>query len=183
MSRRSRSRQKEKGAPSIHVGRHEFDKIKRMWAENGIVRMEREPDGKVINLSIEQAAGRAQALNNMLPAMVQHKAPSDWVANTLKLVERVIEVCREARAQIARPDGKTAKLQNVIHGCDADGKPLINRLPESYWISRFTMRYHTLKEHEVAAAVRGTPSMVQAERILAEMHRQRMAADSPAKVV
>jgi hypothetical protein len=178
MGRKKRVKNK---APAILSQPSEFQKIRRIWAENGVVRMEREPDGVIINLSVAQAAGRAQALNNMIPQMSQYQLPEEWIKGTLKLIERVIEVCREARTQIAHPNKKTAQLQNLLHGRNADGQPMINCLPEDYWVMRFFTRYHTLTKDEVRAVVRGMGDMKQAEQVIAETHRQRMqrTADLP----
>jgi len=165
-----------KGAPFIvPSAAAEFHKISRIWAENGLIRMERREDGQIVNLTLRQAAQRAQALNNMVPEMKRGGAPEDWIRETLRLIERVIAVCNEARTQIAAPNKKTAKVQNLINGCDANGKPLIQALPEDYWITRFSMQYHTLTADEIRVVVRGVPTIQRAQQILATKHRQRMA--------
>jgi len=180
MSRKKRSKA---GSAFVRISADGFSKIKRMWAENGIVRME-QVDGKVINLPWVHAALRAEQLNKGTPAMKEAGVADSIIKEHLRLIERTAEVCREAKAQIANPDKKTAKLQNIISGCDANGKPLVDGLPQDYWIERFSLRYHTIKRDEVISIVRQVPggNMKRAEEIIRGVHRQRMAKDSPAPV-
>jgi hypothetical protein len=153
----------------------EFSKIERMWAENGMVRMQK-PDGTILNFTARQAAGRAKAINDMIPAMNAAQAPEEWVKETLRLVERVATVCREALRQAEQPDKRTACVQNMIQGKNADGVPLAAILPEEYWVNRFCTSYLTLTADEVRAVIRRARDMQQAEEVLKGVHRQRMQA-------
>ena len=172
MSRRSRNR-----SAAVHIKGSDFSKIKRIWAENGLVRLE-QPDGRIIVLKPKDAAMRAQLLNDSIPEMLRAGVKQAIVDNDLRLIGCVAEACREAQRQNATPDKKTKAVQNLLTGCDASGKPLVDGLPEDYWIERFHMRYHTISKDEVMAVVRGMKArggtMSKAEEVVRVVHRQRL---------
>lgn len=93
-----------------------FQKIERIWAEDGLVKV-LEKNGRVTALLPRQAAARAVALNQM-------KVPQWHRKSQLALVERIIAVIREARHQFEDPTKKTAAIANVVQGLTVEGKPL-----------------------------------------------------------
>jgi len=143
-----------------------FTTIDRLWAENGIVKVQTK-DGNATTLTVEQAAQRAQALNRM-------NIPDWYKKNRNDLVERIVEVCREAKHQQEDPsDKKTEMLANVLAGKSADGSESKESVDQQ--IQRFMFMFTTITQKEAeAVASNADLDMDRKERLLKEMHRQRM---------
>jgi hypothetical protein len=150
----------------MNVTKDNFYNIERLWAENGIVNVMCK-DGQHTTLTITEAAHRAFALNGM-------DVPDWYKKSRNTLVERIIEVCKEAKKQQEDPkDKKTEAVKNILQGKSLDGKEIKETIDQL--IKRFSFMFPTLsqKEIEVVASNKDI-SVKNKERLLKEIHRQRM---------
>lgn len=124
--------------------------IDRIWAEYGTVHVI-DRDGKKVSMTIKDAAARAAQLNAMIPHV------SDWHKDAWnKLIEDIIKVCREAKAQQESPANKeTAALTNILAGKTAEGKE-IPKMNNDEYISHLTFRFPMLSDEDIIAIMRDT---------------------------
>ena len=118
-----------------------------VWAEKGVVRI-RDARGTVTSLSIQDAASRANSLNEMLgnPNM-----PESQRNEYLEKVERIVEVIKEACTQRETPaDKDTEILSNVQKGLTAEGKAPPQSNPDDR-LAQLCFRYPALTMDEVRA--------------------------------
>lgn len=93
----------------------------RVWAENGVINIESK-DGQISRIEPRTAALRAQAINRMMGA---HNIPWDQRERAVNFVSKIIEVIKEARAQIENPSTTKEQLvANVLAGKTAEGKEI-----------------------------------------------------------
>ncbi len=153
-----------------NVNANQFKVIERVWAANGVVNILTK-DGRASTLTAKQAAERALALNRMdIP---------DWYKKTRNdLVEKIIEACREARAQQEDPrDNKTKAVVNALKGKSLDGKDVTETVDQQ--VQRYMFMFHTITEGEAEAVASNKDySIPQKEIVLKEIHRQRMASST-----
>jgi len=181
-----REAREKKALPNVNIlDNHErFSQINRIWAENGLVKMEPKGNGArpagIIAMPYKQAAKRAMALNNMIDEM-KGKAPDEYIRNLLRLIDTTIRACQEARLQQGNPDKKTKDIQNILEGKATDGRPILDGLPRDYWMDRFQKRFFTLskKEIEVVLDSRRFENMRKRELMLMTIHRQRLPTITP----
>jgi hypothetical protein len=122
------SKKKKKYRPrrkaSFNIGKSKDDKFityDRMWAENGVLYI-RGKDGIVSTMTTLEAAHRAQRLNAMLGKPSLPKSSRD---SYVRFVEKVIDVLRQAKAQLESPGNTTAAVvSNVMAGKTAEGKEI-----------------------------------------------------------
>jgi len=94
-----------------------FGYIERMWAEDGIIKVENK-EGRVTTMTVKDAAFRAAQLNAMDVPNWHRKSRDDLVA-------RVVACCREARHQAETPGNvRAVTMTNMLKGLTPDGKPL-----------------------------------------------------------
>ena len=121
--------------------------LDRVWAEKGVIRI-RDIRGVVTSLSIQDAASRANSLNQMLgnPKMLESQRNE-----YLEKVERIVEVIREACTQQETPaDRDTVILSNVQKGLTAEGKAPPQMNPDER-LAQLCFRYPALTMDEVRA--------------------------------
>lgn len=149
-----------------NVFKNSFTTIERIWAENGVVKVLTK-EGHQTTLTVRQAAQRAQALNNM-------QVPDWHKKRRNELVSKIIEVCREAKAQSEDPkDEKTKAITNVLAGKAADGTEIKETLDQK--VQRYMFTYPTLSEREVGAIVISQDiDEKQKDMLMKEIHRQNM---------
>jgi hypothetical protein len=123
-----------------------FLRIERIWAENGMVKVQ-EKNGRITHLLPQDAAARAQIINNM-PISPWHQGRR----NTL--IEQIIAACRQARYQLeeaeSRGDKKAQSVKNILEGKTAEGKLLSEiQTEEDRLVNALLLRYPRLIDHEV----------------------------------
>ena len=97
------------------VTKDEFEIIERVWAEDGVVKTETK-DGKVVNMSVREAAIRGAQIGAM-PLPDWHKKRRN------DLVEQIANACREAQRQMEDPKDERAKaISNLWKGLAPDGR-------------------------------------------------------------
>lgn len=119
-----------------------FFLMERIWAEHGLVKILLKT-GKKIHLRPQVAARRAMILN-------QGNIPDETKRHVFTIVEKVIEVCREALAQQATPKDKATKLMtDTLQGKLSTGAPVISvnsNVPE---LQRLMAKYPLLSPREI----------------------------------
>jgi hypothetical protein len=97
------------------VFKNDFEYIERVWAEDGVVKTQVK-DGRVINMTVRDAAVRAGQLNAM-PLPDWHKARRN------ELIRQIVKACREAKSQMESPrDSKARAMNNLLEGLAPDGR-------------------------------------------------------------
>ena len=118
-----------------NVTPNNFEKIERLWAENGVVRVVTK-DGKGTTLTVKEAAQRASALSQM-------DVPDWYKKKRNDLVDNIISVCRLAQNQQEDPrDKKTKALTNVLAGKSMEGGEVRETVDQL--IQRFMFMFSTL---------------------------------------
>jgi len=150
----------------------DYEKIDRIWAEHGVVRVLLK-DGQQRSMTVLDAAIRARQLNamNVTP---WHKA------GHLKLVSKIIDVCKEAAYQVERGDKKAGQLNNMYLGKGPNGQPVEELVSEERVLQSYQLQYHTLKEDEIRAVIRDDrfKSNEQRKVIMQHTHAMRLADES-----
>jgi hypothetical protein len=145
-----------------------WKKINRVWAEMGAVRIQLK-DGRIINLSVKDAAHRALQLNRM-------SVPDFYRKTVENLIEIIISSCREALHQKeTKEDPRTVRLSNLLAGKTADGKNLAEVYSEEALAKAASLRFWTLTVDEIVALNRNKDLDNSHKQLLMEkMHRQRL---------
>lgn len=171
MSKKSKKR--AYSAPALIFKASDFSQIDRIWAEMGIIRALRKLDGKVINMNVKTAALRAVELNKMADFQVREEDRR----TVLRLVEEIINACREAQRQMASPDKRTTKMQNVLMGRHEDGTPIRpSEVPDVLRMNAYLTRFHTLQPQEVHIVLHSPdyPTVHDQELIMSTIHQDRL---------
>jgi hypothetical protein len=124
------------------ASKEDWEYIDHIWAENGVVRA-RDKTGKVTTKTVKQAAQEAVQLN-LMPVNDWHKKKHQ------AFIQKIIDVCREARAQLESGDKKTTELNNLISGLTPDGKPI------PLTMETLMKMHDELSEEEIVAVMRNT---------------------------
>lgn len=173
LKKRKEAKKRAAQAPAIVLGEHKDSKIKRLWAEHGTVRFERE-DGTISSLTWQQAAKRAQSLNAAIKEIPFPDVRKEW----LELIERIINVAKEAKAQAQNPDESTEKLHNLLAGKNEDGSSVAtNGTVGDYLISEYSQKHPHLSEDEIALVIRSDkawPTIAQKENVLKVVEQARI---------
>jgi len=149
----------------------------RIWAESGVIRIQSK-DGKIVSLSIRDAASRAQQLNNM---MSSRNVPDDIRKDTGMKIEKIIEVIKEAKSQMESPgDLATAGLKNVLSGRTVDGKPLPHMNPDQK-LQNIQFQYPQLSLDEVRTICSEGISLEEKHGIMRCINSDRIMAPMVAK--
>jgi hypothetical protein len=114
----------EEPAPKPHpvektrkVTKDGFEYIERVWAEDGVVKVETQ-EGKLVNMTVRDAAIRASQINAM-------PLPQWHVERRNELVRQIVAACREAKYQMENPkDARAAAMGNLLNGLAPDGRTL-----------------------------------------------------------
>jgi hypothetical protein len=96
----------------------QFEYIERVWAEDGVVKAQVKETGRIVNMTVKDAATRAQQIN-LMPV-------NEWHVNRRNdLVTRIYEACMEAKRQMEDPKDSRAKaMNNLLQGLAPDGRSL-----------------------------------------------------------
>jgi len=141
--KKSRSRRRA----SFNIGKSKDDKFityDRMWAENGILYI-RGKDGVVSTMTTLEAAHRAQRLNAMLGNPSLPKSSRD---SYVRFVEKVIDVLKQAKAQLESPENTTAEIvSNVLAGKTAEGKEI--KMTQERRLERLEFQFPMLTSEEI----------------------------------
>jgi lauroyl/myristoyl acyltransferase len=141
-----------------------FVNLERIWAEAGMVHI-LDKKGKQISLTVREAAFRAGQLNQMdVPAFLKR--------HNLDLIDKIIEVCREAKHQLedSSPDSKTKAVQQLLSPAAAQLTP--EQVNEDIMASA----YPFLDRDEIRAVLREeslTGDIIQQKKILETMNTVR----------
>ena len=159
MTKKKKNRKKKQAKIS-----KDFVNIERIWAENGLVRV-LEQSGRGTTMTWRQAAYRIQALNKM-------KVPSDNATQTQKLIEKAIEVIREAKYQQELADNKkTQMIQNVLEGKTAEGVPLSEiETSEDKEVKKYAAQFTHLQEDEIRIVLNNDMSSKSRESMMQEVN-------------
>lgn len=144
--------------------------IDKMWASAGFVHI-MDKSGELTTLTIQDAAMRAQAIQDMLPlSHAWHRGR--WT----KLIEDIVRVCREAQSQkMDRGNRQADLLREVYDGVDADGNPKKVVLDDRF-IHNTKKLFPLMTEDEIIAVYSDTTqglTMKQKEKLMLEMFRRR----------
>lgn len=149
------------------VTKNPFITLERIWAEHGVVKMQ-DKKGKVVSLSVRDAAMRAQAINNMVVP--------DWhkqAKNTL--VTKIVEVVREAKSQQETPvNAQEAEIMNILNNKTPKGVPIEAATRTfSQELSRYMYMYPGLTERDILPILENDSiPFMKKEEILREINRQ-----------
>jgi len=156
-----------------NVFKNKFKSIERVWAENGVIRVE-DSKGKIISMDVSSALFRAQQLNNMLGA---EGVPNDVRDHTLGLVEKIVMSCKEARHQSESPSNKkTEALSNAMKGLTLEGKNPDDVESEDQKIARYQFMFSTLEDKEISTVLRESSlTAMQKEYMMRQIHSNRIA--------
>jgi hypothetical protein len=151
--------------------------IERMWAEDGMVRIEG-VDGSTKIKTVKEAAQDAVELNKMFGTDI-HKIPvelRDEAKRIHNFIENIVTVCRQAQRQKEMKEGKAELINNMFEGKTPDGKKIERERTEDDDIQMYQFQYPTLKYEEIRSILR-EKRMPDAQKlvIMATMHQERMA--------
>jgi hypothetical protein len=141
-----------------------FFNLERIWAENGVVKVENKK-GEVVTMLPKDAAKRARDLSIM-------QVPDDLRRGTVELVEKIIKVVKEAMSQNEDhfPDSKTKAIQTGLKSAE---KPILGGMKEEDLI----YMYPELKPDEIRAVMRNEDiDVFTAKKLLDQMNNIRRHA-------
>lgn len=155
--------------PGIKIG-DLFVNIDTIRAENGLVTVYMK-NGEIRRKLPSKAASEAYILNQKLkqarvyqPHLVKHHE---------QFLEKITEVIRQAKYQQETNNPGYAAVRNFVEGKTVDGVPIEEASSEDDNIEHLMHKYPTVKDVEVAAAIRQAPSFKQGEALIKKLHTQR----------
>ena len=154
-----------------NLSKNNWDIIERIWAENGLVYF-LDKEGNSGFHTVKEAALRARSINLM-------PYPAWQRATVQKLVESIVEACKEAQAQRSDPQKskKVAAITNMVDGKMPDGSPMREITDEDELVQSYMFQFATLDESSIRAVLRDDRlDRPRKERLLMEIHRQNMAS-------
>lgn len=147
------------------VNKTSFDYLERVWAEDGVVKAQVKEDGRIVNMTVKDAAMRAAQINAM-PLPDWHKKQRN------ELVRQIIAACKDAKYQMESPkDSRAAAMNNLLQGLAPDG-----RTPEQM------MKDHPLEVQE-ALKMQGMFPHMSTEEIVAVLKEKQLGKDAQMRVL
>jgi hypothetical protein len=177
MAKKSSKRKRTKKKPPAtrhsvrNLSKGNWDIIERVWAADGLVHWQ-DKSGRTGWHTIKEAALRAHSIN-MMPYPAWQKP------QVQKLVETIVEACREAQAQRSDPQKskKTAAIINLVDRKMPDGSPMGDPDDEDKHIQALMFQFPTLDERDIRAILRDDRlDMPRKKSLMQEIHRQQIQA-------
>ena len=156
-----------------------FEYIERVWAEDGVVKAQVKDTGRVVNMTVKDAATRAQQIN-LMPVNKWH------VNRRNELVTKIYEACLEAKRQMEDPKDSRAKaMNNLLQGLTPDGRSqeqIMKDQPETVREAlKLTSTFVHLSVEEITTVLKEDRLPKEARmRLLAEEDWRRAQATLPA---
>ena len=170
MARKRKKKKTTSNTKVRNVIKSKLEYIERIWAEDGIVKVQTK-DGRTSNLTVREAAIKATQLNSM-PVQAHLRS------HQLELIETIVNACKKAKSQSLDPfaSKKTQGIQNVLEGKTFEGKdPNEIKRDEDTEVQKYLFMFPTVLEDEVRAVVNEQAlHITQKEQILNHLHVKRL---------
>lgn len=136
------------------VVKDNFSNIERLWAEDGVVKVVMK-DGTSKSMEVRDAAIKARQLNRM-------EVPDFLKRSVTELIEKIIEVCREAKAQQLDhfPSMKTKAMKEILNTNGTVTRDSMGQLPvyqaksEEEKLNMLCRQYPKINPDEIMALLR-----------------------------